>query len=100
MLPNLTAPLRKALSQLEALKQQIDQQMIAVRAALHALGDKRQENHQGRHSLSVGGRPQRQSSRAQRAAVSRAMKKYWAKRKAAEAKSKARESQKLTAKAA
>ncbi len=102
MLPNLTAPLRKALSQLEAEKQRIDQEMVNIRAALQALGDKGQPT-QGNHRRAPGPSPQRAVKRrvsvAARKAVSEAMKKYWAKRKAAEAKSKAKELQKLTAKA-
>ncbi len=39
MVQNLTAPLRKALGQLEAEKQRIDREIAAVRAALDALGD-------------------------------------------------------------
>ncbi len=70
--------------------------MITVRAALHVLGEKGQENHQERHNFSVRSIPKRQTTTAKREAVSRAMKKYWAKRKAAEAKG----SQKVSAKAA
>ncbi len=47
MLPNLIAPLRKALRQLEGEKQRIDREIVKVRAAMQALGNK------GDGSLSV-----------------------------------------------
>ncbi len=99
MLSNLTAPLRKALTQLETEKHRIDQEMVKIRAALQALQRRGQPTRQENHGSSARHTPKGQMSPAQRQAVSRAMKKYWAKRKAAEAKSKARESQKPTAKA-
>ncbi len=93
MLPNLTAPLRKALSQLETEKQRIDREMVNIRAALQALQRRGQPARQGNHGSSARGTAKGQMSTAQRQAVSRAMKKYWAKRKA-------KESQRPTAKAA
>ena len=79
MLPNLTAPLRKALHTLEAEKRRIDRQLAAVRAALETLGGK------GQRTPSPYTRARarrRRMSAAARRAVSRRMKAYWAKRKA------------------
>jgi hypothetical protein len=92
MIPNLTAPLRKALRQLETEKQRIDREIAAVRAALDALGDT------GRGTPASSARAKvtrrRRMSAAARRAVSQGMKAYWAKRKAASAKGKARGTQK------
>ena len=91
MVPKLTAPLRKALRQLEAEKQRIDREITAVRAALEALGDK------GRRATASSTRRKarrRRMSAAARRAIGRRMKAYWAKRRAASAKSKARGTQK------
>jgi len=79
MLPKVTAPLRKALRQLEAEKQRIDREIAAVRAALKAFGDT------GRGAPASSARAQarhRRMSTAARRAVSQGMKAYWAKRKA------------------
>ena len=88
---NLTTPLRKALHQLEAEKQRIDREITAVRAALAALGDRR-----GRTPASVPRAKARQHgmSLAARRAVSRRMKAYWAKRRAASTKRRGRGTQK------
>ncbi len=90
MVPNLRTPLRKALRQLEAEQQRIDLEITAVRAALRALGDT------GRGTLASsapGKARQRRMSLAARRAVSQRMKAYWAKRRAASAKGKARGTQ-------
>lgn len=85
MVLHLTAPLRKALRQLEVEKQRIDGQIAAVRAALEALGDT------GRGTAPSRAKPKRsRMSVAARRAVSQRMKAYWAKRKAALAKGKAK----------
>ena len=79
MLPKVTAPIRKALRQLEAEKQRIDREIAAVRAALKAFGDT------GRGAPASSARAQarhRRMSTAARQAVSQGMKAYWAKRKA------------------
>ena len=79
MLPKVTAPLRKALRQLEAEKQRIDREIAAVRAALKAFGDT------GRGAPASSARAQarhRRMSTAARRAVSQRMKAYWAKRRA------------------
>jgi uncharacterized membrane protein len=86
MLPKVTAPLRKALRQLEAEKQRIDREIAAVRAALKALGD----TGRGAPASARAGARQRRMSVAARRAVSQRMKAYWAKRRAASAKGKAR----------
>jgi hypothetical protein len=91
MVPNLTAPLRKGLNQLEAEKKRIDREIIAVRAALDALGDK------GRRVPASNARrkaSRRRMSSAARRAVSQRMKAYWAKRRAASAKNKMKGTQK------
>ena len=91
MLPKVRAPLRKALGQLEAEQQRIDREMAAVRAALEALGDR------GRRTPAPPTRAKarrRGMSAAARRAVSRRMKAYWAKQRAASAKGKAKKAQK------
>ena len=80
MLPNLTAPLRKALRQLEAEQQRIDREMAAVRAALEALGDRGRRTPAPPTRAKVPRR--RRMSAAARRAVSQRMKAYWAKRRA------------------
>jgi hypothetical protein len=91
MVQKLTAPLRKALRQLEAEKQRIDRQITAVRAALKALGD----TGRGTPASSTRAKARRRGmSAAARRAVSQRMKAYWAKRKAASAKGKAKGTQK------
>jgi hypothetical protein len=67
---NVTATLRKALSQLEAERSRIDHQLGLIHAVLGQAG-----------STQRTGR--RRMSPAERAAVSRRMKAYWAKRRAA-----------------
>lgn len=87
MVLNVTASLRKALRQLEAEKQRIDGRIAAVRAALAALGDTRR----GTAPSPPRAKPKRgRMSVAARRAVSQRMKAYWAKRKAALAKGKAK----------
>ena len=71
MVPKLTAPLRKALQQLESEKERIDHQIIAVRSAIVALGGTRPKGKQPRMSA------------AARRAIGKRMKAYWARRKAA-----------------
>ncbi|MGD0266502.1 MAG: hypothetical protein ABSD47_16340 [Candidatus Methylomirabilota bacterium] len=79
MLPKVTAPLRKALRQLEAEKQRIDREIAAVRAALDALRD----TGRGTPASSARAKARRRGmSTAARRAVSQGMKAYWAKRKA------------------
>lgn len=92
MVPKLTAPLRKALRQLEAEKRRIDREITAVRAALEALGDKGR----GTPPSSPRAKPRRRRmSATARRALSQRMKAYWAKRKAASAKGKAKGAQKV-----
>ena len=91
MVPKLTVPLRKALRRLEAEKRRLDREITAVHAALEALGDT------GRRTpaSSIRARARRRGmSGAARRAISQRMKSYWAKRRAATAKSKARGTQK------
>jgi len=87
MVSKLTASLRKALRQLETEKRRIDREITAVRAALEALGDK------GRGTPASSTRAKarrRRMSAAARRAVSQRMKAYWAKRKAAPVRGKAK----------
>ena len=87
MVPNLTAPLRKALGKLEAQRHRIDREILAIRGALEALQDK-----SGRFSVTSNrGKARRhRMSAAARRAVSQRMKAYWAKRRAGSVKSKAK----------
>lgn len=78
MLPKVTAPLRKALHQLEAEKQRIDHQITTVQAALKVLGDTNRGTRAASTRAKV--RPHRMSAAA-RGAVSKRMKAYWAKRR-------------------
>ena len=90
MLPNLMAPLRKALRQLETEKQRIDREISAIWAALQAL------DATGRARPAASARPKprrRRMSATARRAVSQRMKAYWVKRRAGAAKSKARGTQ-------
>ena len=87
MLPNLTAPLRKALRTLEAEKQRIAREIAAVRTALETLEGKGQRT----PSLSTRARARRhRMSAAARRAVGQRMKGYWAKRKAVKLKGSAK----------
>lgn len=87
MVLHVTAPLRKALRQLEVEKQHINGLIAAVRAALATLGDTRR----GTAPAPPRGKPKRRRmSVAARRAISQRMKAYWAKRKAATAKRKAK----------
>ena len=91
MLPKVTAPLRKALGQLETEKQRIDREIAAVRAALKAFGDT------GRGAPASTARASarhRRMSAAARRAVSQRMKAYWAKRRATSAKSRVKQTRK------
>ena len=92
MIQRLTAPLCKALRQLETEKQRIDRHIAAVQAALEVLG------RTGRGSTASPTRARarrRRLSLAARRAVSQRMKAYWAKRRAATGKSKAKGAQKV-----
>jgi hypothetical protein len=83
MANDVTGTLRKALGQLSAQKQKIDQQIAAIETALGALGR--------RSSAAVGNRGgRRPMSPAARRKVGRRMKAYWAKRKADAARNKAK----------
>ena len=88
-MPDIATPLRKALNQLRRDRTRIDRQIAAVDTALAGL----------RGSVARGGanaaqkvaakaatRPRRKMSAAQKKAVSRRMKAYWATRRTARAK--------------
>jgi hypothetical protein len=84
MANDVSATLRRALGQLSAQKQKIDQQISAIQTALGALGHRSAAAGGGRG----GGR--RSMSPAARRAVGRRMRAYWAKRKAEAARNKAK----------
>jgi hypothetical protein len=81
MASKLIGPLRRVLRQLEARKEHIDRVIMAVREALTALGGAGRES----PSACLPGKAvrRRRMSAAARQAVSRRMKVYWAKRRAA-----------------
>lgn len=87
---NLTSSLKKALRQLEVEKQNVDGQITALHAALRTLGEKGQQR---RTTTRAKVRRHRMSA-ANRKAVSRRMKAYWAKWRARSAKSKEKETRK------
>ena len=80
---NLTASLKKALRQLEADKERINHQITAVRIALETLGTTSGTTRPP--STRAKGKRHRMTN-ANRKAVSRRMKAYWAKRRAKSAK--------------
>ncbi len=85
MATDVTKTLRKALSDLEKDKERIDRQIVAIRNALAAV-----EPRGGRRGKGAERRPKpvrKAMSAAQRKAVGRRMKAYWAKRKAEAVKS-------------
>ena len=76
---DLAGTLRRALLELESERNRIDGQIAAIQSVLGGGGGRR-----GRRPGSTGRRPM---SPAARRAVSQRMKAYWAKRRAAKAKS-------------
>ena len=83
----LTSSLKKALHQLEVEKQNVDAQIAAVHAALKTLGSKGAQ----RLATTRAKRKRYRMSTAQRKAVSRRMKEYWAKRRSKSAKTHVKE---------
>lgn len=71
---DVTTTLRRAVNQLEAERDRIDRQLTALRAAIDSVP----------HRVPVVRAQRRRMSAAQRAAVGRRMKAYWAKRRAAQ----------------
>jgi len=87
MRPNVRVALRKAVRQLEVEKYRIEREITAVQAALQALGD----TGRGTPASPTRAKPRRRRmSAAARRVISQRMKAYWAKRKAAAGKGKAR----------
>ncbi len=82
---NISATLRSALAGLEGERARLEQQIAAVRGALAGLDGASRGKSAGRGRR----RGRRQMSAAERSAVSRRMKAYWAKRRAAKGKKKA-----------
>ena len=85
---NVTATLRKTLAQLERERARLDQQITAVRTALAALEDRRAPAVSQTRRQPIPRK--RQLTAAARRAISQRMKAYWAKRKAASVKGKAK----------
>ena len=90
---DVTETLRKALHQLEEEKTKLESRIAAVRAALDGV-PRRKATAGARAGAPQGGRRRRRLSAAARRAVSRRMKTYWAKRKAAAGKRQAEASAK------
>ncbi len=82
MIPTVTTYIRKALHHLEAERQRIERQITAIHSVLGISGDRRR----GTRVRPVRKAKRRRMSAAARKAVSQRMKAYWAKRKAAKAK--------------
>jgi Arc/MetJ-type ribon-helix-helix transcriptional regulator len=84
---DVSATLRKALGELEAERARIERQIAALKAALGESGGARRGRPAGRRGRPPGAatkqRRRRKFSAAQRKEVSRRMKAYWAKRRAA-----------------
>ena len=76
MAVNVNTTLRWALKELQAERNRIDQQIVAIRGVLNPRGQKRKAGATRRT------RSRKQMSAAARKAVSRRMKAYWAKRRA------------------
>jgi hypothetical protein len=85
---NVMATLRRALRQLEAQRARIDHQIAGVQGALDGLAGRASRRHSVRSTARV--RRRRRMSAAARRAASQRMKAYWAKRKAAGARGKAK----------
>ena len=83
---DVTTTLSNALSQLEREKAHIDRQIAAIRTVMNGSGTGRGKA--GRGPGRPPGRKRRGMSPAARRAVSKRMKAYWAKRRAAKSKSK------------
>lgn len=90
---NVTATLRKTLAQLERERARLDQQITAVRTALAALEDRRAPAVSQTRRQPIPRK--RQLTAAARRAVSQGMKAYWAKRRVASVKGKAKGAQKV-----
>ncbi|MGD0265795.1 MAG: hypothetical protein ABSD47_12705 [Candidatus Methylomirabilota bacterium] len=80
---NLTSSLEKALGQLEMEKQQVDGQIAAVRIALETLANTSETT---RPPSTRAKEKRHRMTNAERKAVSRRMKAYWAKRRAVKTK--------------
>lgn len=83
MAVDVKATLRKALEQLQQQREKIDEQIAGVESLLGPRGRGGRRRVAGRKP---GARKRRRLSAAQRRAVSKRMKAYWAKRKAAKSK--------------
>jgi len=90
---DVTKTLQKALVELQAERERIFKQSVAIQKVLAAGGSRRRPAVRGQ-AASRGKRARKTMSAAARKAMSRRMKAYWAKRRAASAKGKARGTQK------
>jgi hypothetical protein len=88
-LPNVTATLKKALGQLRSQRASLDRQIEALEGALASLGGSAARRPKGERKAAkkAARNPARRAARkmtsAQRRAVSRRMKAYWAQRRKA-----------------
>lgn len=89
---DVTKTLRKALAELQTEREKISQQIAAIQKVLAAGGSRRRPAAR-RQVASRGKRARNSMNAAARKAVSRRMKAYWAKRRAASAKGKAKAAQ-------
>ncbi len=76
---DLTKTLRKALAELQGERERIDGQIVAIQKVLGA--DTRGRQRRARRSAKIRTPTRKTMSAAQRKAVSRRMKVYWAKRR-------------------
>jgi hypothetical protein len=90
---DVTKTQQKALVELQAEQRKISEQIAAIQRVLAAGGSRRRPAVRGQ-AASRGKRARKTMSAAARKAMSRRMKAYWAKRRAASAKGKARGTQK------
>jgi predicted nucleic acid-binding Zn-ribbon protein len=90
---HVTKTLQKALVELQAEQKQISKQIAAIEKVLGGVRSRRRSAARSQ-AASRGKRARKAMSAAARKAVSRRMKAYWAKRRAASAKGKARGTQK------
>ena len=87
-MPDIATPLRKALNQLRRDRTRIDRQIAAVEGALTTLGGRAGRRAPGaaKQARKAATRPRRRMNTAQKKAISRRMKAYWAQRRKAAAK--------------
>ena len=82
-MPDIATTLRTALNQLRADRTRIDRQMTALEGALTTLGGRAGRRAPGaaKKASKTAPRPRRKLSAAQKKAIGRRMKAYWAQRR-------------------